>query len=143
MGATHFHKIIKDNDLPCEVEYEIVSYGEDNYDHPGHICDGGGSGPEVSIRDSWPDTPDFMILESKRLALVTALDSPMHASKPWIVQAWGRLKLIVFVLRIDWKKRAARLTDDERWRWEAVICEEIASNPRDYDGLDDWYDLER
>ena len=142
MGATHFFQFNKDNDFPVEVEYEIVSYGEPHFDHPGHICDGGGSGPEVQINDSWPHTKAFQALESKRLDLTTSPLSPLQENQSIVAQGYGRLMLVILELRISWQKRAARLTDDERWRWEAVIAEKYVDEPPEFDE-GDWRDLER
>lgn len=53
---THFHDFVRDNGLPITVEYGVGSQGEPNFDYPGHVCDGGGSAPEIFILKAWPDT---------------------------------------------------------------------------------------
>jgi hypothetical protein len=142
MGATNFHTFTKDNGLPVEVEYEIVSYGEPHFDSPGHICDGGGSGPEVQINDSWPNTPEFNSIAKQQLFLSTSPLSPMNASQPLYIQAYGRVRFIWLGIKEAWQKRKARLTDDERWRWEAVIAELYVDEGPEFDE-GDWRDLER
>ena len=52
MSITHFHDFKCDDGSPISVEYSAAP-GEPNFDFPGHICDGGGSGPEISIIDAW------------------------------------------------------------------------------------------
>lgn len=34
-----------------EVDYEVESYGSPNFDHPGHICDGGGEPAIINITE--------------------------------------------------------------------------------------------
>ncbi len=48
MAVTYFHDFVRPNGEKITLEYEIEP-GEPNFDFPGHICDGGGSGPEVMI----------------------------------------------------------------------------------------------
>jgi len=138
MVATHFHKLVKDNGLPVEVEYEIMSYGEPHFDHPGHICDGGGSGPEVQINDSWPDTPEYSSIVKQRMFLSTSPLSPMADTQPLYIQAYGRVRFIWLGIKSAWHERKARLTDDERWRWEAVIAEQYVDEPPDESDFYDW-----
>lgn len=53
---TYFQDFIRDNGLPVTVEYSATG-GEPDFNFPGHICDGGGSGPEIVILQAWPNTP--------------------------------------------------------------------------------------
>lgn len=66
MAATYFQDFTRDNGLPITVEYSATG-GEPNFDYPGHICDGGGSGPEIVILKAWPNTPGHNRLASADL----------------------------------------------------------------------------
>lgn len=106
------------------VEYEVESHGESNFDYPGHICDGGGSGPVLYITEAWPE----------------------DAFHNWIASMWNRCadrdlrpeqRLFKALMKLDaWLR--CRLTDDEREQFEGELS---ANYEPDYS--DDWYDLER
>lgn len=68
MGITYFQDFTRDNGLPITVEYSVTG-GEPNFDHPGHICDGGGSAPEIVILKVWPNTPGHNRLAGIELRL--------------------------------------------------------------------------
>ena len=48
MARTYFFDGETADGKQITVEYS-ASGGESHYDNPGHICDGGGSGPEIEI----------------------------------------------------------------------------------------------
>jgi hypothetical protein len=48
MARTYFHVAKRDDGTLITVEYSATG-GEPHYDNPGHICDGGGSGPDICI----------------------------------------------------------------------------------------------
>src|SRR5580704_472384 len=107
--TTHFHDFIRDNGLRITVEY-TASAGESNFDYPGHICDGGGCGPEVEIVDAWPNTPGYNRIQ----AWAFDLCSYGHG-KGWIMRvACALLSLplqVACCLDVRWR---ASLTTDER-----------------------------
>ena len=43
----------RDDGSAVTVEWEVLEHGEPDFDSPGHICDGGGSGPVISIINSY------------------------------------------------------------------------------------------
>lgn len=61
--ATYFQNFKRDDGAAITVEYEIAE-GEGNFDYPGHICDGGGSGPEVAIVSAFNDDATLHLLRS-------------------------------------------------------------------------------
>lgn len=128
MSRTYFHDFTRDNGLPITVEYSAGG-GEPNFDFPGHICDGGGSDPEIAILKAWPNTPGH-----DRLAKLD-LDLWLHRRKQFgetltAVLRWPLRALI----RIDEWWRAS-LTDAERERMEAWIAEHYVD---DDDDPEDW-----
>ncbi|MCC6776676.1 MAG: hypothetical protein IT537_08580 [Hyphomicrobiales bacterium] len=123
MARTYFHDFVRDDGRPVTVEYS-ASGGESDFDHPGHICDGGGSGPEICIVDCWPNEPWFDDL-ARRL---NARSWPGHA--PTLLD---RLCAAVLRLRHSFHRRRCRLTDAERERMEAHIAENYVEEPYEED----------
>jgi hypothetical protein len=122
MGATYFQDFKRDNGLPVTVEYSATG-GEPDFDFPGHICDGGGSGPEIVILRAWPATEGHNRLASIALGL-------------WLNRATrfgariGRLAALPFhgLMRLDEWWRAS-LTITERERMEAWLAEHYVEEP--------------
>ena len=115
MGQTFFDNFTRDNGLPVTVEYSC-SGGEPNHDHPGHICDGGGSGPEVVIVKAWPNMPGF-----ERLCKIRN-DLDWTARPSWL-DPFIWIALQVVDLRIWLQERRALLSVSERERMENWIAE--------------------
>lgn len=129
MASTHFQDFTRDNGLPITVEYS-ANGGESNFDFPGHICDGGGSGPEVCIVQAWPNTPFH-----NRLALIEMrVRWPQHAELT-PVGWWLANKLSKPVRALSWLDCwwRASLTPDEDERMCAWIAEHYED---DYDDSD-------
>jgi hypothetical protein len=126
--TTHFHDFVRDNGLRITVEY-TASAGESDFDYPGHICDGGGSGPEICILKAWPNTPGHNRLAAMDLALWFRLRGPLHSL--YRFASWP-LKLAI-ALDVWWR---ASLTTDERERYEAWLAERY--EPELYDPADDY-----
>lgn len=127
MSRTHFQDFTRDNGLPITVEYS-ANGGEPDFDFPGHICDGGGSGPEVMIFRAWPNTPFH-----DRLALVEMrVRWPQHrALTPfgwWLCNLFSKPIRAVSWLDERWR---ANLTDAERERMEAWLAEHYVEEPYD------------
>ena len=47
------------------IEYKVIP-GEDDFNSPGHICDGGGSGPTIEIENVRSDA-GFMLYTDRKL----------------------------------------------------------------------------
>jgi hypothetical protein len=115
MGQTYFQNFTRDNGLPVTVEYSATG-GEPDFDYPGHICDGGGSGPEIVILKSWPDTPWH-----NRLA---AIEMQFSLRKNLRLLAWP----IKALIRLDewWR---ATLTHSEDQRFTDWLIEHYVEEP--------------
>lgn len=103
------------------VEYEVEGHGESNFDYPGHICDGGGSGAVLVITDAWPE----------------------DAFHRWLGEMWfrcwdRRLRfeawLFKRLMKLDGRLRC-RLSADERERFEEKLSADYEP-----DTSDDWED---
>lgn len=120
MSATYFQDFKRDNGLPVTVEYS-ASGGEPDFDHPGHICDGGGSGPEIVILKAWPNTPWHNRLAGLEM-------------KIWLARArFGFMALplrraLNILMRLDEWWRAS-LTDAECQRFEVYLAENYLEEP--------------
>jgi hypothetical protein len=130
MARTFFQDFTRDDGTPVTVEYS-ASGGEPNYDHPGHICDGGGSGPEIVILKTWPNTSAFEAL-CRRYNAVTFL-RPRDAGLAR--RAWAAMVAPILAARIWWAERRVRLTVDENERMEAWLAEHYVDEP-DYEDWD-------
>lgn len=125
---TAFHTFFRDNGLPVTVEYEIGSQGEPNFDYPGHICDGGGSGPEILIVKAWPETPWHNRLAGIDLWFFT---------QPNVTRtgAWLARQITVPIRGLmafdEWLR--ASLTDAERERMEDWLIEHFEPEPYEPD----------
>lgn len=118
---TFFQDFMRDNGLPVTVEYS-ANGGEPNFDHPGHICDGGGSGPEVCIVDSWPNTAAFERLCGIRNDLDWGPRAAWRRPFAWITLQF--VEIAVWACQLT-----ARLTTTERERMEAWIAEHHVYEP--------------
>lgn len=125
MPATYFHDFIRDNGLPVTVEYSAHD-GEPDFDYPGHICDGGGSSPQVTIIKAWPNTPWH-----NRLAGVTLWDIGRKTRLGRVAARWAAWPARV-LMRIDEWWRAS-LTDAESERFEADLAEHYEPEDPDDD----------
>lgn len=126
---TYFQDFVRDNGLPVTVEYSSTG-GEPNFDYPGHICDGGGSGPEIVILKAWPDTPWHNRLASIEFAFQVPKSSTTS------VGVWLGRKLAApfrWLMAVDEWWRAS-LSDAERERMEAWLAERYED-----DYSDDYY----
>jgi hypothetical protein len=128
---THFQDFVRDNGQPVTVEWRVASEGESNFDHPGHICDGGGSGPIIEIVDVWPNTPRHERLTRLEMNILLACGR----------NTWTRLLGIIlaapvhFAAAVDtW--RHATLTEAECEAAEMWLCEHYEPEP--YDPADDY-----
>lgn len=116
MTGTYFQDFKRDNGFPITVEYSARA-GESDFDYPGHICDGGGSGPEIIILNAWPDTPGHM-----RLAIIAARLS--FSRKTALGRRMGRVVAwpVHLLMRLDEWWRAS-LTDAEIERFSDWLAE--------------------
>jgi hypothetical protein len=119
MMGTSFHTFFRDNGLPVTVEYAT-----------GHICDGGGSGPEIFIVKAWPETPWHNRLASIDAWLFTRPNITLTGA--WIARqiAAPVRGLMAFD---EWLR--ASLTDTERERMEGWLIEHFEPDlyePDDY-----------
>lgn len=118
---TFFEDFARDDGSLVTVEYSARS-GEPNFDHPGHICDGGGSGPEICIVDAWPGTAVYERLCGWKLDL----EWPRST---WLQRPAFCMALFVINIAIWILKRRIRLSCDERERMESVIAEHHVEDP--------------
>lgn len=127
MGATYFQDFTRDNGLLITVEYSARG-GEPHHDHPGHICDGGGSGPDICILSSWPNTKAFDITFERQDELIRSA---------WPLWRWpfNWLELHAVNLIIWGYERSARLTDAEREWMEEWLIEHYVEEPYEEDYL--------
>jgi hypothetical protein len=120
---TFFQDFVRDNGLPITVEYSATG-GEPNFDFPGHVCDGGGSGPDIVILNAWPDTPRHNRLAKIQIWSIT---------RPNVTRAgaWLARKLTApvrgLMLLDEWW--SASLTDAERDRMETWLAEHYVEEP--------------
>lgn len=126
MARTYFQDFTRDNGLPVTVEYSARG-GEPNYDYPGHICDGGGSGPDIVILKAWPNTPWHERIAGIELRLRWP---GRRTLLPPSLLAWP----FGMLLRLDewWR---ANLTGAELERMEVWLAERYVDEDDDYD---DW-----
>ena len=126
MAATYFANFTRDNGLPVTVEYSARG-GEPNFDYPGHICDGGGSAPEILILKAWPDTPGHNCLASIELRLWlyrrTRFGTAMCRFLGWPLR---------LAMRFDEWWRAS-LTDAELERFESWLAEHYVEDSDEMD----------
>lgn len=113
--TTYFQDFIRDDGSPVTVEYSTTG-GEPNFDYPGHICDGGGSGPEICIVESWPNTPAY-----ERLVEI-------EMRWKWSSQRWRRAIGLFWRFRV-WLASGRKLTDAEYGRMEAWLAEHHVEEP--------------
>lgn len=106
------------------VEWEVESHGEADFDYPGHICDGGGSGPVLYITEVWPEDAvhNWLAAMWSRCAARNLRFEKWLFAKLMELDAWGR----------------CRLSADEREKFEIELSENYEP-----DYSDDWYDWER
>jgi hypothetical protein len=129
--TTHFQDFTRDNGQPVTVEWRVASEGESNFDHPGHICDGGGSEPIIEIVDAWPTSTAHNWLHNADYRLWHRLHF-----KGWRMAAYRVLRLpIRAAIAVDAWWRAS-LTDAERERMESWLAERYEPEP--YDPADDY-----
>jgi len=134
MASTYFQNFKRDDGLPVTVEYRIESEGEPDADLPGHICDGGGSGPVMMIVDAWPNDDAFEELAVRWSERNTAR---WHGRRT-LPLAWNGLCKWALEARMTWAQfRRARLTPAERERMEAWLAEHWEP-PDDSDYYDDF-----
>ena len=126
---TYFHEFIRDNGLPIMVEYSATG-GESNFDHPGHICDGGGSGPEIVILRAWPDTPFHNRLAGVSLRLMTGND---RTPVGWKIASALRYPVDLLMRADEWWRASLTADEDERMSAHlAEIYEDEPYEPEDY-----------
>lgn len=117
MSATYFHDFTRDNGLPITVEYSATG-GEPNFDYPGHICDGGGSGPEIVILKAWPNTPWHEHLASIDVWSMTRPN--ITRTGALLARALTSPARWLMALDVWWR---ANLTDIEYERMESWLAE--------------------
>jgi hypothetical protein len=115
--SSYFHDFKRASGEIVVVEYEI-SPGESDFDYPGHICDGGGSGPDVSIvsahRLEGGGTVYLLSSDALPVRILRHLLRPSSLFRPILLRWW--------------------LADDEGDQ----ACEEIAA----HHVFDDYYDCD-
>lgn len=129
MPVTHFHDFTRDNGLPITVEYSATG-GEPDFDYPGHICDGGGCGPEIVILKAWPNTP----WHNRLAGIAMAVRWPQgRALTPAGWRLAGILSLPVrAIMRLDeWWRASLTTTEDERMC--AYLAEHYVEEPYEPD----------
>lgn len=114
MGATYFHNFEIDTGKKVTVEYSATG-GESNFDHPGHICDGGGSGPQIVVLDAFPNDDAYEDLCKRRSARTWKKKKPTR---------WDHVAAEALRLRMVWACwRRATLSALERERIEDFLAE--------------------
>lgn len=129
MAETFFQDFKRDDGSPVTVEYSAID-GEPYADLPGHICDGGGSGPDAEIITAWPNTEEYNDLHSRRQELT--LDSYGRQLGPIGVSMMSpelREELDEIDKAIERFDEACRLTDAERKRMTDWIIERHVYEP--------------
>lgn len=112
--TTYFQDFCRDDGKPVTVEYGVESYGEPNFDYPGHICDGGGSGHVMQIIDCWPNDAAFEDLARRRNDRSWKKDpSLVDRVAEWLLE----LRMTIA------KLRRGTLSSEERERMEAWLDE--------------------
>jgi hypothetical protein len=112
MARTHFQNFTRDDGLPVTVEYQVESEGEPDFDHPGHICDGGGSEPVMAIVGAWPNDDAYEHLADR------------HYRRLLRRGLWNGLCRRVLEARMTWAQfRRSRLSPAEVDRMEAWLAE--------------------
>lgn len=124
MPRTFFQDFTRDNGVPITVEYSATG-GEPDFDHPGHICDGGGSGPEIVILKAWPNTPGHERLAAIDLKLWLNAKTQLERAVASVIRLPIR-----GLLRLDEWWRAS-LGDEEREKFEAWLAEHYVEEPYD------------
>jgi hypothetical protein len=130
MPRTFFQNFNRDDGTPVTVQYS-ASGGESNFDHPGHICDGGGSGPEFAIVSSWPNTPEYNALVCDRNALAEHYFPPHSAIWPLGAHMCKDGRINRMNERIAALEAACKLTDAEDERMCAWLAEHHVDEPDD------------
>lgn len=121
MGRTYFQDFVRDNGLPIVVEYS-ASGGEPDFDYPGHICDGGGCGPEIVILRAWPDTPFHNRLAGISVRLMIGNNRTWIG---WKVAAALRRPVELLMRTDEWLRASLTPAEDERMvAWLAEHYEE-------------------
>ena len=126
MSRTHFQDFVRDNGLPITVEYSATG-GEPDFDYPGHICDGGGSGPEIVILRSWPDTPLHHRLAGISIRLMVGNNRTPFG---WKVAKALRRPIELLMRADEWLRANLTAAEDERMSaWLAEHYEEETYEP--------------
>ena len=123
MSRTYFHDFNRDDGAPVTVEYGVEgSYSPTTYSpHSGAV---GGDAPEFSIISCWPNSEEYMSLIRERNAMV-------NDPRSWIprdpmlftgeeAERFEELSKLIFDM-----EKACALTDAERERMEAWLCEHV------------------
>lgn len=124
MARSFYQDFTKDDGLPVTVEYTFNAGSETTYSpasgaHGGDPC-------EVTIVRSWPNTPEHDDLCARRNAL-----SEAQQRNPFRVDDDERQVLWEMNNDIERDEARAELTDAERDRMEAWLCEHHVDEPDD------------
>jgi hypothetical protein len=125
---TYFQKFTKDNGTPIEVEYSFAPGSETTYSPAYGAC--GGDACEVEIIKSWPDTEEYNTLVGRQIALeYSGTNGGKLSVLSLQVMPEVREELEELDRLIEAADKTAELTDAERERMEAWICEHHEYEP--------------
>jgi hypothetical protein len=128
MARTYFQKFTKDDGTPIEVEYSFASGSETTYSPAYGAC--GGDACEVEILKSWPHNEEYDALVGRQMELESS--GPYGAKISVIalqMQPEVRNELEELDRLIETADKTAELSDAERERMEAWICEHHEYEP--------------
>ena len=129
MAQTFFQDFTKDNGMPITVEYGFSPGSETTYS-PMHGASGGDP-CEVEIVSSWPRNEEYDRLISRKMALET---TPFGKPRSLLMMGQDDLhQLQDLEASIAKGDKLAELTDAERERMEAWICEHHVYEPYEPD----------
>jgi len=125
MARTYFQDFTKDDDTPITVEYSFSPGSETTYSPAYGAC--GGDACEVEIISSWPRSEEYERLVERKMNLET---TPFGKPRSLALMGADDLhQLNDLEAAIAKGDKAAELTDAERERMEAWICEHHEYEP--------------
>jgi hypothetical protein len=120
MARTHFQDFTKDDGAPVTVEYSVEgSYSPTTYSPMNGAC--GGDAPEIGIIAAWPRTEDYDRLWRRKSEIEAG---PYGQTRHFLSFSEKEREDLAEIDRaIEAADKSAELTDSERERMEAWLCE--------------------